>query len=326
VEDNTLPDITCPGDVTVTCLADVPPADFAGGSASDACGTVTVTHIGDVTDDANSCGVACGGKIFRTYRATDACGNFRECTQVITYGTPGSSQTAQQELIASLLKSGDLVVGVSGTNSLTIPGVLNAKSSAYCLVTKLSASGSASSLADFGDRRLNPATCQTSPSLDLQKDGTWRNVVLSQAISLALNLRLSTQQEQLRQQAKGNGLAATLQVGRSDADFDLGSFALTATLSTQGALPGPDGLRGTLDDELDISSARTQFTIPASVLTALGPNATAADLLRMANAELAGSPTGYVKLSDIAAALDAVNRSFDFGKRRLVLNSNNPAK
>lgn len=179
VEDNTKPLISCPEDVTVTCLADVPAPDFAGGTASDACGTVTVTHIGDETADPNSCGGNCGGKIYRTYRATDACGNFEECTQVITYGTPGSGQTAQQELIASLLKSGDLVVGVAGTNSLTIPGGLNAKSSAYCLVTKLSASGSARSLSEFGDKRLDPATCQTSPSLELQTDGTWANVALS---------------------------------------------------------------------------------------------------------------------------------------------------
>jgi hypothetical protein len=90
---------------------------------------------------------------------------------------------------------------------------------------------------------------------------------------------------------------------------------------TQGALPGADGLRGTLDDELDLSSARTQLTIPASVLSALGANATAADLLKLANAELAGVSTSEAKLSEIAAALDAVNRSFDFGKRRLILNS-----
>ena len=29
-------------------------------------------------------GGACGGTITRTYRATDACGNFAECTQTIT--------------------------------------------------------------------------------------------------------------------------------------------------------------------------------------------------------------------------------------------------
>jgi hypothetical protein len=327
VVDTTKPSLTCPPDVTVDCKTDVPAAATTlaelvaqGGSASDTCGSVTISSEDSEPFDTSSCGVACGGKITRTYTATDGCGNSSTCTQTITYGTPGSAQTAQQVLIASLLKSGDLIVGFSGTNSLTIPGGLNAKSSAYCLVRKLSASGSASELADFGDRRLDPATCQTSPSLELQEDGTWRNVVLSQAISLALNLRLSTQQEQLRQEAKGNGLAAILQVGRPDADFDLGSFALTSTLSTQGALPGPDGLRGTFDDELDLSSARLQLTIPAAVLTALGPNATAADLLRLANAELAGVSTSDVKLSDIAAALDAVNRSFDFGKRRLVLN------
>jgi hypothetical protein len=289
-------------------------------TATDACeGNLSVTFT-EVTTNKGCNDGACGGIITRTWTVTDCVGLTDTCQQVITYGTPSGTTSPQQEVIASLLESGDLLVGVSGINSLTIPGGSNAKSSAYCLVTRLSASGSASSLADFGDRKLDPATCQTSPSLALQKDGTWRNVALSQAISLALNLRLNMQQEELRQQAKGDGLAAILQVGRPDADFDLGSFALTSTLSTQGALPGPDGLRGTFDDELDLSSARTQLTIPASVLSALGPNATAADLLRLANAELAGVSSSDVKLSDLAAALDAVNRSFDFGKRRLILN------
>lgn len=325
VVDNTDPVISCPDDIVVECLDDVPPAattleefELIGGSASDTCGVVTISSS-DAPGDFSSCGSECGGKITRTYTATDECGNSASCDQIITYGTPGTAQSAQAEVIAGLLKSGDLTVGLPG-RSLTIKGGLNAKSSALCLVTKLSASGSASSLAGLGDRKLDPATCQTSPTLELQNDGTWRNVALSQAISLALNLRLSAQQEQLKQQAKASGFAAALQVGRPDADFDLGSFALTATLSTRGALPGPDGLRGTFDDELDLSSARLQLAIPASVLSALGPNAKAGDLLKLANAELAGVSTSDVKLSDIAAALDAVNRSFDFGKRRLVLD------
>ena len=162
--------------------------------------------------------------------------------------------------------------------------------------------------------------------LELQKDGTWANAVLSQSVSPALNLRLSERQQHLQAQAQPSLLAEVLRVGRCDADFELGSFALTSTLSTQGAVPGPDGVLGTCDDELDLSSARTQLTLPASVLNALGHNAAAADLLRVANAALAGEPTADVKLSDLAAALDAFNRSFDLGKRRLILNSNNPAK
>jgi hypothetical protein len=324
VVDTTPPQITkCPADVSVTCKPDVDTlGDFStlGGEASDSCGSVTVTASDSEPFDTSSCGTDCGGKITRTYTAKDCAGLTDTCEQIITYGTPGSLQSAQQLVIASLLKSGDVVVGVSGTSSLTIPGGPNANSSALCIVSKLSASGTASPLAaGFGDQRLNPSTCQTSPSLELQKDGTW-NVVLSQTISLALNLRMNTQQQQLKQNAQASGLSV-LRANRPDADFDLSSFTLTSSFLTQGALPGLDGLMGTSDDELDLSSARTQFVIPASVLAALGSNATATDLLRLANAALAGIPTGDVKLSDIAAALDAVNRSFDFGKRRIILNS-----
>jgi hypothetical protein len=321
VVDTTPPSINCPPNVTVTCFDDVPPDDFAGGSASDTCGTVTISPSDQLTD-ANACGNGCGGRILRTYTATDACGNTASCTQTITFGNPSNSANPQKELLSRLLSSGDLVVGVPGTRSLTIPGGVNARASATCLLSKLSAGGSAGPLPDFGDKRLDPSTCQTSASLD-QEDGTWRTVLLSQAVSLALNLRLDTQRQlqRLEQRAKTGGLASNLRVDRPDADFDLGAFALTSTFLTQGSLPGADGVLGTSDDELDLSSARTQFVIPASVLAALGTNATATDLLRLTNAALAGIPTGDVKLSDIAAALDAVNRSYDFGKRRILLNS-----
>lgn len=327
VVDTTPPTISCPPSVKVTCLGNVPKAattvaelEAQGGSASDTCGDVTINHE-DVFDDQSSCGEACGGKITRTYTATDACGNASSCSQaqIITYGTPGSAEDVQQQVIASLLKSGDLVVGSPG-RSFTIPGGPNAKSSALCIVSKLSASGSATSLPDFGDQRLDPATCQTSPPLDLQGDGTWKNALLSRVISLALNLRVDAEQRQqiLKQQPQISSRASGQRPG---AGFELASFALASTLWTQGVLPGPDGLVGTSDDELDSSSARMQIMVPASVLTALGPNATAADLLRLANAALAGEPTGDVGLSDITAAVDAINRGFDFGRRRLMVSA-----
>ncbi|MBD3297543.1 MAG: T9SS type A sorting domain-containing protein, partial [candidate division Zixibacteria bacterium] len=80
VEDTTDPTIACPADITVDCEADVPAADINLVTASDNCGSVTVTHEGD----SPLTGGSCGGSITRTYRATDACGNFVECTQTIT--------------------------------------------------------------------------------------------------------------------------------------------------------------------------------------------------------------------------------------------------
>jgi hypothetical protein len=82
VDDQTAPSITCPAPVTVNCASLVPAVNTASIVTSDNCGgTVTVTHIGDVISNQT-----CANRytITRTYRATDACGNFSECSQTIT--------------------------------------------------------------------------------------------------------------------------------------------------------------------------------------------------------------------------------------------------
>ncbi len=83
VNDQTPPSLTCPAPVTVSCASAVPAPNVAlVTGVSDNCGgTVTVTHQGDVVS-----GQTCSNRftITRTYRATDVCGNFAECTQIIT--------------------------------------------------------------------------------------------------------------------------------------------------------------------------------------------------------------------------------------------------
>jgi large repetitive protein len=74
------PVITCPATVQVDCYDDVPAANVNSVSVSDACSSVTVTWEGDAEQ-----GDSCEGTIIRTYRATDACGNFAECVQIINY-------------------------------------------------------------------------------------------------------------------------------------------------------------------------------------------------------------------------------------------------
>jgi len=74
------PQITCPVDVSVECLTDVPAPDPGSVVVSDNCDSnPLVTHEGDVQS-----GTTCPITITRTYRATDASGNFAECDQVIT--------------------------------------------------------------------------------------------------------------------------------------------------------------------------------------------------------------------------------------------------
>lgn len=80
--DNTAPIITCPAPVTVSCASAVPAADILAVTVTDNCpGAITVIHVGDVIS-AQTC--ANRFTVTRTYRATDGCGNFAECTQIIT--------------------------------------------------------------------------------------------------------------------------------------------------------------------------------------------------------------------------------------------------
>ncbi len=90
--DGTLPSITCPDDLNLQCVADIPPAaaDFSefvaqGGTAGDSgCyPDVTVTLEQQSDNDGTGCPAA-PLVITRTYRATDCAGNYRECTQTIT--------------------------------------------------------------------------------------------------------------------------------------------------------------------------------------------------------------------------------------------------
>ena len=80
---------------------------------------------------------------------------------------------------------------------------------------------------------------------------------------------------------------------------------------------GLDGLPGTDDDPMD------SFGIPDSVLRVLGEGATVQDLLDLANAALGAMDINAASLSEINAAVDAINRGFD--ECRVVVSCGNPA-
>ncbi len=75
--DVTGPTIVCPSNITVECAGQIPPADFAGGSAADDGANPTIIHLGDVSSGVNP------RTISRSYRATDACSNSTVCVQTI---------------------------------------------------------------------------------------------------------------------------------------------------------------------------------------------------------------------------------------------------
>ena len=70
-----------PLDVTVECTSQIPAVNIASVSATDNCGTTTITHVGDVISNQ-----ICANKytVTRTYKATDVSGNSATCSQTIT--------------------------------------------------------------------------------------------------------------------------------------------------------------------------------------------------------------------------------------------------
>jgi hypothetical protein len=82
VTDNQRPVIiNSPGNITVSCTADVPAPDITSVTATDNCSDVTISHMGDVKTNET-----CVNRftLTRTYKATDAHSNTATCSQIIT--------------------------------------------------------------------------------------------------------------------------------------------------------------------------------------------------------------------------------------------------
>jgi hypothetical protein len=110
ITDNENPTITCPPAVTVQCASLVPPADFAGGSATDNCGIASVVALPDVVTPgtcANQFSIA------RTYQATDVNGNTATCVQTITV-----NDTMPPTLVAGSIATCYLTVGDAETAAI----------------------------------------------------------------------------------------------------------------------------------------------------------------------------------------------------------------
>ena len=147
VVDNTPPVITSgPPTVNVVCASDVPVFNIASVTATDNCSNVTITFVSDVVGNQT-----CTNRftVTRTYRATDACGNFTNHVQIInvndnvppTLTTPpaitgvqcGGSVPAPYATTAAFLAAGGTasdnctggagnVVTVTFVNDVSVPG------------------------------------------------------------------------------------------------------------------------------------------------------------------------------------------------------------
>ncbi len=97
VQDNLPPAVTCPATTNVACAAQVLPPNPAAVTATDNCGSVTVTLLSTTTSDS-----ACVNQknITRIYRATDAHNNSSTCSHLIAVydNTPPNFTSAPPNL------------------------------------------------------------------------------------------------------------------------------------------------------------------------------------------------------------------------------------
>jgi ribulose bisphosphate carboxylase small subunit len=228
--------------------------------------------------DAHTCTTRCEGAF-----ATHVCEQ-EYCTLTQgAYGNCGGHYFGMEtlELIQSLLADSALVVGKPG-RSITIP-----YAAAGCVIKRLPGGSSADMLPAIGNDTLRWSSCQTSPLIPVFTDGRFKNVLLTQTITLSLNVRLPCR---------------------------VGDFELCEEIHTRKADYGDDDTPCTDDDSIMPGSYNISVEIPNAVLTALSNLNLSLDvygLLELANRALAGWPRGGASLSQINCAVDAINRGFD---------------
>ena len=212
-----------------------------------------------------------------------------DCTEFYTlsqggFGNNGSSCLGSDGVntIMALLGSTDLVIGT--TNSITVPATIEG-------ATKLNQAlpgGSGANALPAGNCVITSG-CFVSPTY-LTSGGKINNGLLSQTIVMSLNSRW-------------NNNALLL--------FPIRSGYLT-TQEMNGCYPNT-----TPGEGCDIVSIQ----INPNVVSYLGPNATVADLLQLANDVLGGTKTpginGVPSYSDISGALNSLVVAFHDGRRFL---------
>jgi hypothetical protein len=198
-------------------------------------------------------------------------GKGKSCDLGVTYNSP-------VDMLTHLLSSGQIVVGLTGAGkrSVTI-----GTDQASKLASVMPGSTTPRRLTVDGNCNIQDACFANNYVFTSgSSKSKINNVLLSQTITLSLNVRL-----------KGGSLS---------------SFVLpTGTFTTY-------ALTSCSSDATIVPYSGQTFTIPSSVTTYLGNGATVANLLALANSTLSDGPaTGAPSYSDVNNAVDAINRGFD---------------
>ena len=217
------------------------------------------------------------------------CSVFYTLTQGYYGGKNGKSCYGNNPVntIKYLLGNVDLVVGNVLFNSVTVPAT---NDGAMKLNQTLPGGGTATKL-PTGNCIITTG-CFTEP-LYLTKQGRINNILLSQTLTLSLNVR-----------------------------FDNGKLLLfpirNGYLTTQ-------KMKGCAENAVLVETCESgtisSILMNPAVVTYLGSGATVADLLKLANDVLSGEKTpgvdGVPSYNDITSAVDCINKSFDEGRRFL---------
>jgi hypothetical protein len=195
--------------------------------------------------------------------------------------------------ITNLLSAGDVIIGKSG-RSITLRQS-EAVSDADCIIKRLPAGGTPAILPS-GNKVFNNSCNISSVSL---KNNKFNNVLLGQAITLGLNLRL---------------------------DQNLKDLVITDKYMITRPAKYINGICMDGNDIPDSSKQPVAYLFPQSVLSALCSlytSPTVSNLFDLMNRGLANLDTKKASLSDINAAVTIINEAFD-GGRFLVGFSSSP--
>ncbi|MGZ4011515.1 MAG: PKD domain-containing protein [Flavisolibacter sp.] len=221
------------------------------------------------------------------------CSTFYTLTQGYYGGKNGKTciGTTPVNTIKYLLGTTDLVVGT--TNSVTVPGT----DAGANKLNSVLPGGSTPVALPVGNCTITDNTCFKYPAY-LTKQGKINNVLLSQTITLMLNTRWDG----------GRLLLFQLQSGwlTTQKLTGCGDSTVVVTQCSDGVV--------------------SSIKMNQNVLNYLGANNMVQDLLNLANGVLGGTlipgQNGVPSYSDVNDAIDAINQSFDEGRRFLAYYPN----